>query len=116
MIIILGVLVVALIGWWTLSGGSTGSTAPTLSTSNAAGVSSPADQTLVTTLLALRAVQLDGTIFSDPAFMSLKDFSTPIVPEPIGRSNPFAPLSSGSGNTTAASSTRAAVQLFTPHR
>lgn len=50
------------------------------------------DGELVATLLALRAVKLDGTIFTDPAFTSLQDFSTQIVPEPIGRPNPFAPL------------------------
>ncbi|HEY4522615.1 MAG TPA: hypothetical protein VJH91_03225 [Candidatus Paceibacterota bacterium] len=51
-----------------------------------------ADQEIVASLLALRAVSLSGTIFLDPAFMSLKDFSTPLINEPWGRENPFAPL------------------------
>ena len=50
------------------------------------------DGEIVSTLLQLRAVSLSGTIFSDPAFQGLKDFSTPITPEPAGRPNPFAPL------------------------
>lgn len=54
------------------------------------------EQELVSTLLALRAVKLDAAIFSDPAFMSLKDFSTQIVPEPVGRPNPFAPVTNAS--------------------
>ena len=43
-------------------------------------------------LLDLRAIRLDGQIFSDPAFQSLRDSSVDIVLEPIGRVNPFAPL------------------------
>lgn len=51
------------------------------------------DQELVETLLALKAVTLTALIFEDPAFKSLKDLGQTIVPEPIGRENPFAPLS-----------------------
>jgi len=47
---------------------------------------------VVTVLLQLQAVSLSGTIFSDPAFISLQDFGREIVPEPVGRPNPFAPL------------------------
>ena len=50
------------------------------------------DSDVVTILLQLRAVSLSGTIFTDPAFISLKDFGRQIIPEPIGRPNPFAPL------------------------
>ena len=56
-----------------------------------------ADPGIVATLLTLRAVKLDGTIFSGTTFRELKDFSTEIVSEPVGRMNPFAPLSAGSG-------------------
>jgi hypothetical protein len=51
-----------------------------------------ADQELVETLLTLRAITLSGKIFEDPAFRALQDFGTTIVPEPVGRANPFAPL------------------------
>lgn len=60
------------------------------------------EQELVSTLLALRSVKLDGAIFTDPAFMSLKDFSTQIVPEPVGRPNPFAPVGGTASAQTAA--------------
>jgi hypothetical protein len=65
--------------------------------------SDSADQQLVESLLTLRAVSLSGTIFQDPAFRSLKDSGTGIVPEPIGRQNPFAPI----GHATASTSTPA---------
>lgn len=93
LILIIAAFLVAGGVWYGLSGTPT---EPTLVTSAPIGTVSTVDQGIVTTLLALRVVKLDGTIFSDPSFMSLKDFSTQIVPEPVGRENPFAPLSFGS--------------------
>lgn len=69
------------------------------------------ERQLVATLLTLRAVNLSGTIFSDPVFMSLTDFSTAIQPEPSGRPNPFAPLS-GSPNLPAGANNEA--NIFRP--
>jgi hypothetical protein len=47
---------------------------------------------LLRTLLTLRSLTLDEKIFSDTVFLSLKDFSQPITPLPVGRPNPFAPF------------------------
>ena len=96
--------------WYGLSQPSPSSSASLVTTQAAAGTD-PASATLVSTLLSLRAVTLDGTIFSDPSFISLKDFTTAIVPEPVGRSDPFAPLSASA--SASASSMRTA-QIFTP--
>ncbi len=85
-------------------------------------VATEADSDIVNTLLELRAVSLSGTIFTDPAFTMLQDFGSEIIPEPVGRENPFAPLpgsaaanaaaASGSGAPTGNStSTRAAPRL-----
>lgn len=105
-------IVVVLVGaWYALSGSST--PAPTLTVTSVAG-SDTADQTLVATLLQLRSVKLDATIFSDPAFLALQDFSTPIVSEPVGRPNPFAPLQS-SAATPATGSVQSG-QIFTPSK
>lgn len=54
---------------------------------------SPAEREILSTLLELRGITLDGAILTDPSFRSLQDYSTEIVSEPIGRRNPFAPLS-----------------------
>ena len=112
---LLFVVVIVVLGaalWYGMS--ATATPAPLLVTSGATGSPSldAADQQLVSTLLALRAVTLSGTIFSDPAFLALQDFSTPIVPEPVGRDNPFAPL----GRTATSSSSSQTQQLFTPAR
>jgi hypothetical protein len=73
------------------------------------------DRELVATLLALRTVNLSGTIFADPAFTSLKDFGTTIVPEPVGRPNPFAPLNQ-TGAVPASSGAGAGANLFNARR
>ncbi|MBI2048684.1 MAG: hypothetical protein HYT30_02040 [Parcubacteria group bacterium] len=57
-----------------------------------ATTASPEERAILDTLFQLRAIQLTGSIFSNPAFSALRDFRTEIVAEPIGRRNPFAPL------------------------
>lgn len=106
--IISGVILILLLGalWFGLS--SSAAPAPILQTDTPQNA---ADQQLVSTLLALRTVNLSGTIFSDPVFMSLQDFSTTIQPEPAGRTDPFAPLSQLT-LPTASSTTKA--QIFRP--
>lgn len=84
-----GVLI-AIGAWWVLSAGPQDDAL--LATESATG-GGLVDKDLVGTLLQLRAVSLSGTIFSDPAFIELQDFGTQIIPEPVGRENPFAPTS-----------------------
>ena len=52
------------------------------------------DGDLLSALSDLRTLQLDDSIFSDPKFLSFQNFSTTIQPQPAGRQNPFAPLTS----------------------
>lgn len=59
------------------------------------------DSDVVPVLLQLRAVSLSGTIFTDPAFVQLRDFGSQITPEPVGRPNPFAPVQSATSTGTA---------------
>ena len=107
-IVIAIALVVAIMVWYGLS--SSADTSSSLLSTQSVEDSGP-DKDLVATLLALRAVKLDAALFTEPAFTSLKDFSTQIVPEPIGRPNPFAPL--GASALPSASSTKSA-QIFNP--
>lgn len=88
-IIIGGVLVIAgFIAYsYFFTGGSQQALTVETPSSNAA-----VDADLITLLTTLKSIKLDAAIFSDPAFQSLQDFSQALVPEPIGRVNPFAPL------------------------
>jgi hypothetical protein len=49
----------------------------------------------------LEGVEINKTIFSSPIFTSLVDVSVPVVEEPKGRNNPFAPIGSESDGTSA---------------
>lgn len=100
--LIIIVAAVAILGavWFGFSGSS--STTPVLGTENAAGTVSEEDKDIVETLLKLRSVTLSGTIFSSQVFLGLKDFSTDITQEPVGRADPFAPLSAPSQSASAA--------------
>ena len=40
-------------------------------------------------------IKLDGSLFSDPSFQSLQDYSIDIPPELKGRPNPFDPIGMG---------------------
>lgn len=97
-VILIVLLIVVAAGAWYIFAGSSGTAA--LTESSPAG-ESPAEKALLDSLLTLQAIKLEGQIFQDQAFMSLKDFSTQIVQEPVGRTNPFAPLS-GVGQTAGA--------------
>jgi hypothetical protein len=40
----------------------------------------------------IQSLNIDSTIFKDPGFNTLVDYSVEIPPVPVGRPNPFAPL------------------------
>lgn len=40
----------------------------------------------------LSSINLNSSLFSNPEFTALKDITTPINQEPVGRPNPFAPF------------------------
>lgn len=96
-LLILSGLAIAGLVWYGLSPSST---VPDLVPTPGTEGGTRADPGIVATLLSLRAVKLDGTIFSGTAFTQLEDFSTDIISEPVGRTNPFAPLSSPDSTST----------------
>lgn len=49
-------------------------------------------------LIRIESLNLDRGVFENPIFRSLVDRSEPIIEEPVGRTNPFAPLSDTSVN------------------
>ncbi|MDO8594713.1 MAG: hypothetical protein Q7R93_04350 [bacterium] len=78
--------------------------------------SSPLDATLGRELLAalakLKSTKLDGTIFDDPVFSSLKDFGVEIASQPVGRRNPFGVLDGSAASKHGSSGVKASA--FTP--
>jgi hypothetical protein len=87
----LGGLLLGVIAWYVLSSEETPTSLLEVQPV-AAGTVSAEERAILDTLFQLRAIQLTGSIFTNPAFLALRDFRTEIVAEPIGRRNPFAPL------------------------
>ncbi|MEX0917168.1 MAG: hypothetical protein WDZ90_01450 [Candidatus Paceibacterota bacterium] len=87
--VLVGALAVALVfGYFYIFGGEEG---PLLS-SDTREEQTEVGQELLRLLLQIRSLELDDSIFSRPAFNQLQDFSQELVAEPVGRTNPFAPL------------------------
>lgn len=61
--------------------------------------SSTVQTNLLTVLRQLRTLRLDDAIFSDPVWLSLRDFGQTLSPQPSGRVNPFAPLGTSDSST-----------------
>lgn len=57
-----------------------------------------AGREFVIQLLAIQSIHFNTQFFSDPAYLSLHDFSRPLVDQPKGRPNPFAPLGEDTGS------------------
>lgn len=47
---------------------------------------------LLLSLLKLKTIKLDDSLFKDKVFLSLQDWTIELVPQPVGRNNPFLPL------------------------
>jgi|JI10StandDraft_1071094.scaffolds.fasta_scaffold30699_2 hypothetical protein len=99
-VFILIVILVKVVGGKKDSGGSLTSSAEDVDTSLLGeGQSEVADEFL-NTLLNLNTITLEGSVFSDPRFTSLVDYTVALTPQPLGRSNPFLPVGSTSVTTT----------------
>lgn len=106
--IIIAIVVIAGIAYFYYQG-STPSTSSTLTQAPSA-----ADQAIGTRVLDLlnqiRTLRIDTSIFKDPAYATLRDYSVAIPPQDVGRVNPFAPLpgvpSSGSAASSGSSASR----------
>jgi len=87
--VIVGLIILAFIGY---SFFFTGKDVAPLTAESVDPSQSAVEQELIGLLLELRSIQLDESLFSDRRFKNLKDFNQDIVSEPVGRTNPFAPL------------------------
>lgn len=52
-----------------------------------------ASSRILALLNQISSLKIDTSLFNDPAYQSLVDYSVPIPEIPVGRNNPFAPIS-----------------------
>lgn len=90
-ILLIVLIVVGVIGYYMFSS-SNGKEALVTTQVGAPGT---IGQELVVEVNRLRALQnIDEKIFKDPAFISLQDYTQTVSSQPLGRSNPLAPIGS----------------------
>lgn len=69
-----------------------GYTATTTDTVSAPEETITGNQEVLRLLTELRSISLENDLFSDQAFQTLQDFGVNLESQPVGRSNPFAPI------------------------
>ncbi|MEN9649810.1 MAG: hypothetical protein RL094_777 [Candidatus Parcubacteria bacterium] len=79
-------------------------TSQTASTGGNTSASEGPGREFVNQLLAIQNIRFNVDIFSDPAYLSLVDFSRELIPQPAGRPNPFAPLGQNDTEVSASGS------------
>jgi hypothetical protein len=97
LLIIIAISFVAFIGWKIIAGSDDSSEAGLTSTVGSA--SSPSEQQVISLLLRLQSIQLDGTFLTDPLFESLLETSVVISQQPATRRNPFLPIGQSDSRT-----------------
>lgn len=108
-LLVIAIIIVVLGGAWY------GLTASSPSTGGALTSAAPdvtGDEAIIQKLDALQTVTLSGDVFNQVSYPTLKDYSTAIIPEPVGRPDPFAPLESQSVDQSGDSAGN--VQIFKP--
>ena len=83
-------LILAALAYWYFFTGT--GNEPPLSTDTPTNVAQMQFETLVG---QLQPISFNTKIFSDARFNALVDITTPVSPEPFGRSDPLAPISGG---------------------
>ncbi len=89
---ITGLFAFAVFGALFVSGGRTFAQESPLLVQTPESTPSETGDQILSLLQELNVIQLDDTIFSDPTFLSLKDYHVDLAEEPRERSNPFAPI------------------------
>lgn len=68
------------------------------------------EDTFLGTLLNISSLSLNDSVFGDPRFSSLQDFTVTLIPQPLGRTNPFLPA----GTVAPTASTTTSTTVTTP--
>ena len=67
------------------------SSAITASSPSAAAGESGVGASVLSILQSVSSIKIDTSFFSSPVYQSLVDYSIAVPPEPVGRTDPFAP-------------------------
>jgi hypothetical protein len=91
-IFVLIIVAAVLVGYFYYSGNSSSSTGSLLSSSSPDATSDAIGVQVLGLLNQIQSLRIDSTLFADPAYQTLRDYSVQIPPQNVGRANPFAPI------------------------
>jgi len=80
-------------------------------TASSTETTTPEEQQFLALLLKIQHITINQSIFSDPVFLSLQDDGLPILDQPQGRPNPFAPIGSGNSISSVVGSSSASANI-----
>ena len=89
---IIVIFVVFAIGYFYYSGGTPSPVSGSLLQTQVSPEANAASARILSLLNQIRTLKIDTSIFKDPAYMTLTDYSVAIPAVPVGRPNPFAPI------------------------
>lgn len=72
------------------------------------------DGDLLSLLLQLKSITLSDELLTDSTFVTLQDFTVKLIPEPVGRRNPFAVIGAIESKPTASTTTASTTTPATP--
>jgi hypothetical protein len=96
------VIVIAAIGYFYFYGSSSSTTASSGLVQTSSGDSSDVGSQVLTLLNQINSLNIDTSLFTDPGYQTLRDYSVAIPSVNVGRPNPFAPLPGFSTTTSVA--------------
>lgn len=98
---VLGILLIVVVGWYLYSRQKPSEIAgesfiiddPMMLA--AGGATGDVGMEILDLLSKIQGLRIDTTLFADPAYRSLSDYTQQVAPQPVGRDNPFAPIPGG---------------------
>ena len=96
-IAVIAIVIILVGGWYFYEKGSSpssssSSTLTASSPSGAAAGTSDVGANVLSILQSVSSIKIDTAFFSSPVYQSLVDYSITVPPEPVGRTDPFAPV------------------------
>ena len=85
------VIILAVVGYFYYEGGVP-LTSSAVETSQETSDAELAGQRVLNLLNQIKSLRIDTTMFSDPVYKTLRDYTVAIPQENVGRANPFAPI------------------------
>jgi len=88
-ILVIIIIIIVILAWYGMSKSKSRNDS-IVSVTSADATANIDERKLLQLLTDMSKIKLDGHIFESAAYMSLQDFNKKIVPEPVGRQDPFA--------------------------